>query len=359
MMNKITTFVKIVLIISILALVSRVVHTSKNDNVHSKYALIENEADIENPREKRFIDILFQNGIDFMKSVPKMVKGFVIAPIRTFQGSPRFVVETATDTLFRKCNILHPDFNCFGIKDHTKEKCGMIILQGLGFKAPSELTAKFTSKLLLGLRRNCEVLAPTAPSRPTDRVPMATLMSRMGGIGNLNPFRSWFNFKELPEYLIESYDPSDESKEDLDDSLELVEGYIEKLARKGVPLKNIVLMGFSQGGAMTIYTAIHTKYKIGGFIPVIAWMPRRLVEPITQLPIPTNWDTPILQINGMTDAIVKYYPAGQKTAEDMQKVFTKYRMKRMSLGNHATTVLSFDFLNVVKDWLKRNTEITS
>jgi predicted esterase len=52
-----------------------------------------------------------------------------------------------------------------------------------------------------------------------------------------------------------------------------VEEEIKKMIQEGIPSENIVLVGVSQGGALTLYTALHTQYKLGGFIAIIAWLP--------------------------------------------------------------------------------------
>ena len=114
-----------------------------------------------------------------------------------------------------------------------------------------------------------------------------------------------------------------ESKDDLDAALLLVEDEIRDLIAEGVPSRNIVVSGLSQGGALTLYTAIHTKYKLGGFIPIVTWLPLRKVEPLTSLPTPVNRDTPILHMNGMADMIVPLWPAGKKTEKAMKEVSTK------------------------------------
>jgi len=322
---------------------------------------IENEDDIENPRVKRGFGSIVGTAIDSVRtlgeSAPTQARSLVGSPSQVFSGC----LETGLDVAANEGRkwTPGPDFNPDGVSDYEKEKCGMIILQGLGIKFPPSEVEEALTPHLLGLRKNCEILAPTAPSNPTDKVPFATFMSRFEGIANLNQFRSWFNFKKMPAELVQSYDPLDESKEDLEESLSLVESYIEELIRRGVPPRNIVLMGFSQGGAMTIYTALRTRYEIGGFIPVITWMPRRLVEPVTELDTPVNRNTPILQINGDADSMVQYYPAGEETARDMQKVFTNYHMEVMENGNHATTPGSCHFLNQVRSWLRENTDITS
>ena len=113
-------------------------------------------------------------------------------------------------------------------------------------------------------------------------------------------------------------------------------------------------MGFSQGGALSIYTALHTKYKIGGFIPVIGWLPLRLVDPVTKLPSPANKDTPMFQLNGRTDSLVPYFPAATKTSKDLKKVFTNHKFEA-SIGSHATT-FQLKYLEV-KKWIHEHTNI--
>ena len=103
-----------------------------------------------------------------------------------------------------------------------------------------------------------------------------------------------------------------------------MEQEIEYLIGKGVPTRNIVVTGLSQGGALSLYTAVHTKYKLGGFVPIVAWLPLRKTERVDSLPTPVNWDTPILHINGIFDPIVPVIPCGTKTEAEMKKVWYTY-----------------------------------
>ena len=112
-----------------------------------------------------------------------------------------------------------------------------------------------------------------------------------------------------------------ETKDDLKESLRTVEVEIEKMIQEGIPSENIVLIGASQGGALTLYTALHTQYKIGGFIAIIAWVPLLKPEPPASLPTPINKDTPILHLNGTLDLIVPVI-AGCQSSKAMKKVFT-------------------------------------
>ena len=109
-----------------------------------------------------------------------------------------------------------------------------------------------------------------------------------------------------------------ESKEGLDEALKKVEAVIEELMSEGVPSENIVVTGVSQGGCLTLWTAMHCKYKLGGFVPIVTWLPLAQVEKIPDNPI--NKDTPIFHMNGMMDPIVPWVPAGKVTEHKMKKV---------------------------------------
>ena len=59
-------------------------------------------------------------------------------------------------------------------------------------------------------------------------------------------------------------------KEELDDAMARIErGEIENfIYHEVICPENIVIAGMSQGGAVTIWMALFSKYKIGGFIPM-------------------------------------------------------------------------------------------
>ena len=227
-----------------------------------------------------------------------------------------------------------------------QEKCGLIVLQGLGIRKclPSCYFG-------IGTRKDCIIKYPTAPSNITLICP-PTFLGLLGD--SINPVRSWFNFWMLPVASVVS-PVAAESKSDLEASLKIVEANIEELINEGVPPQNIVIMGISQGAAMAIYTAIHTKHKIGGFLPIVGWLPLREVERITELPTPVNKDTPIFQLNGMFDALVPYWPSTKKTAGDLRKVFTKHELHTSKLGHFSA--LTPSTLPAVRKWIREKTNI--
>ena len=231
----------------------------------------------------------------------------------------------------------------------ANEKCGIILLHGWAdISNPWQLsTTTFVTSSALGLGlKNCTIKVPKAPHRPLTNIPGSFTAQAVG----ITQPRSWFDIKIAPALAVLS-DEGGESKEELQEALTWVEKEINALIEEGIPSTKIIVMGFSQGGALTLYTAVHCKYKLGGFIPFGAWLPLLKCEPITAISSPVNKDTPILQLHGLLDTIVMYTPAATKTKEEMNKVFTKYQFETVSLGLHHTTINPLT-LPMVRSWLK-------
>lgn len=53
----------------------------------------------------------------------------------------------------------------------------------------------------------------------------------------------------------------------------LVQGLIENEVKIGIPRNRIFIGGFSQGGAVALYTAFAVNKPIGGVIALSTWMP--------------------------------------------------------------------------------------
>ncbi|KAI9795309.1 MAG: hypothetical protein M1835_006024 [Candelina submexicana] len=86
---------------------------------------------------------------------------------------------------------------------------------------------------------------------------------------------------------------------------------------KGISSSRIVLGGFSQGGAMSIFTGITCPNKLGGIFGLSCYL---LMHGKIKDFVPEqnpNKDTPILMGHGDADPLVKY-AWGQKTAEVLQ-----------------------------------------
>lgn len=132
-------------------------------------------------------------------------------------------------------------------------------------KLPEELAVRF--------------VFPHAPVRP---------VSLNGGL----PMRAWFDI----------YGLSDESHIDqvgLAESEQSLQELIHQEHSLGVPLENIILAGFSQGGALALRTGLHYPRRLGGILSLSAFLPGRSLSKARQ-----PADIPICMAHGTQDPVI-------------------------------------------------------
>lgn len=142
------------------------------------------------------------------------------------------------------------------------KKCGIILIHG--YMHPFTPIERALLTKGMDISPDCVIKFPTAP------------------------MTIWFMMYMLPAQAVISPFPG-EMKSGLDVALRSIESHIEDMIADGIPSENIVVHGYSQGAALTHYVAAHTKYKLGGFLPAMGWLPLRLIEPVYELrPVPVN-----------------------------------------------------------------------
>lgn len=87
-------------------------------------------------------------------------------------------------------------------------------------------------------------------------------------------------------------------------SQEYISAYIEEQANKGIAYERIILGGFSQGGVMTLYTALNYEQRLGGAISLSAYM--LLTTNLNLLKDSPNKNIPIFLAHGTLDEIVPF-----------------------------------------------------
>lgn len=63
-----------------------------------------------------------------------------------------------------------------------------------------------------------------------------------------------------------------EDAEGIKASAEYLNGLIQQEIDAGIPADRIVIAGFSQGGAMAIYTGLMAKVKLAGIVSLSGWL---------------------------------------------------------------------------------------
>ena len=105
-------------------------------------------------------------------------------------------------------------------------------------------------------------------------------------------------------------------KLELKKAAENVKALIDQEVKNGIPSNRIILGGFSQGGALSLYMALTTQQKLAGVTALSCWLQLRASFP--QGPISgVNRDISILQCHGDLDPLVPLM-FGSFTAEKLK-----------------------------------------
>lgn len=107
---------------------------------------------------------------------------------------------------------------------------------------------------------------------------------------------SWFDILGLSESC-------DEDVSGIHEASVLVKQMIDKeIESTGISSENIILGGFSQGGALALYTALTSDKKLGGVIALSTWLPLRSEFPEKLSEV--NKSIKIFQAHGHIDPVV-------------------------------------------------------
>uniref|UniRef100_A0A8C9A5G5 Acyl-protein thioesterase 1 n=1 Tax=Prolemur simus TaxID=1328070 RepID=A0A8C9A5G5_PROSS len=108
---------------------------------------------------------------------------------------------------------------------------------------------------------------------------------------------------------------SQEDEPGIKHAAESIKALIDQEVKNGIPSNRIILGGFSQGGALSLYTALTTQQKLAGVTALSCWLP---LQASFQGPISgANRDISILQCHGDSDPLVPM-TFGSLTAEKLK-----------------------------------------
>ena len=140
-----------------------------------------------------------------------------------------------------------------------------------------------------------------------------------------------------------------EDKEDLagiTDSSQFLRALINRQMDRGVPSENIIIAGFSQGGAIAYYTAVRAPYRLGGVLCLSTYQP--FAEQAQTEKTPHNLMTPILAMHGTQDTIVPL-ELGLKSRQQLQTMgFEQVDWKTYEMEHNVVPEQLLD----IGDWIK-------
>jgi phospholipase/carboxylesterase len=85
-------------------------------------------------------------------------------------------------------------------------------------------------------------------------------------------------------------------------SAEAIGGLVRRERERGIDADRIVLAGFSQGGAMALFTALRWPERLGGVVALSCYLPLAATLPAEAHP--ANAATPVFMAHGTLDPIV-------------------------------------------------------
>ncbi|XP_055149026.1 acyl-protein thioesterase 1-like [Symphalangus syndactylus] len=107
---------------------------------------------------------------------------------------------------------------------------------------------------------------------------------------------SWFDIIGLSP-------DSQEDESGIKQAAENIKALIDQAVKNGIPSNRIIWGEFSQGGALSLYTALTMQQKLSGVTALSCWLPLRASFP--QGPIGgANRDISVLQCHGDCDLLV-------------------------------------------------------
>ena len=210
----------------------------------------------------------------------------------------------------------------------------IIICHGLGDTAEGfvDVAEQFASAL-----PHIKFILPTAP---TQKVTM--------NMGMAMP--SWYDIVGLDKRSNEYCNGIEESRAKITQLLE------EEHATLGVPYDRMALAGFSQGGALSLYTGMqlpNNNNKLGGVVLMSGYLPHESGFTIA----PGLEDTPIFHGHGQLDPLVRLEAATESQHVVQTKGATNYQLKTYSGLAHSVNPQELqDVLSFLKSILPPTTE---
>ena len=169
---------------------------------------------------------------------------------------------------------------CIEMQSVDAPGASLIVLHGLG--ADGHDFVPIAQELDLRAVGGARFVFPHAPMRP---------VTMNGGY----VMRAWYDIAGTPQ-------ARREDEAGLRESQALIEALIERERQRGVPASRIVLMGFSQGCAMTLLTGLRHAERLAGLVGLSGYLP--LAASTAAERSAANADVPIFLAHGREDPMI-------------------------------------------------------
>jgi phospholipase/carboxylesterase len=167
--------------------------------------------------------------------------------------------------------------------------------------------------------------------------PHAPVMPVTINMGMVMP--AWYDIKSLDWEAIEREDETS-----IRSSAELVVDLIKKEHERGIPYENIVLAGFSQGGALALHVGVRFPHKLAGLMVLSAY--QVLSDCYAAEADDSNRETPILFAHGVDDDMVPVM-MGRAALESLVDAGNPCEWNGYRMGHE----VNIEELQRIKEWL--------
>jgi phospholipase/carboxylesterase len=172
------------------------------------------------------------------------------------------------------------DLECIELQTTDTPGASLIVLHGLG--ADGHDFVPIAQELELSGVGGARFVFPHAPQRPVT-------------MNGSYVMRAWFDIAGTPQVR-------GEDEAGLRQSQAEIEALIAREVVRGMPASRIVLMGFSQGCAMTLMTGLRHAERLAGLVGLSGYLP--LAAQTCAERSPANADVPIFLAHGRDDPMI-------------------------------------------------------
>ena len=162
------------------------------------------------------------------------------------------------------------------------------------------------------------------PSQPAWRFVLPNAPMRNVSINAGMPMRAWFDVHSLD--FLDRLTPTD--SEGISESCEALEELIGREEARGIARENIVLAGFSQGGAIAARTALLADRPVAGVIALSTYLPA--VEVLR--PGAACAGLPCFAAHGRYDEVLRFR-LGLKLRDDLKEAGCRVQWREYDMGH--------------------------
>ncbi|KAJ2859881.1 hypothetical protein GGH94_005858 [Coemansia aciculifera] len=197
------------------------------------------------------------------------------------------------------------------LKARGPHTASVIFIHGLGDSGHGWASV---AQMLARTQPHVKFILPHAPEQP---------VTLNGG------FRmpSWYDIKSLDRIA------SNEDEAGMNASMMKINELIKSEIDSGIPANRIVLGGFSQGGAMTLFTGLQSEYRFGGLVVLSGYLPIR--DRIMARSTDASKSVPIFQAHGTADEVV-LYQYGEMTSKELERCKYNVDFRSYNHMGHST-----------------------